>query len=128
MELLRYWAFHKLSFNYLSFSFHLSQYLSKFESKSIFTNTCHLDQECLDEQTEFSSSVNGDKLSLKISDLWLSCPDDLNREWKSFTIRIEGVINQFPVKIKSLPRHRKILRNRQILNHYEQAFIVEKFS
>ena len=38
-------------------------------------------------------------LSLKTCDLWLSCPDDIKCGWESFTKPVEGVINQFPVKI-----------------------------
>lgn len=38
-------------------------------------------------------------LSLKICNLWLSCPNGIKRGWKSFTKPVEGVINQFPVKI-----------------------------
>ena len=32
--------------------------------------------------------------------MWLSCPDDIKRGWKSFTKPVEGVINQFTVKSK----------------------------
>ena len=38
-------------------------------------------------------------MSLKICDLWLSCPYDIKRGWKSFSKPVEGVINQFPVKL-----------------------------
>ena len=38
-------------------------------------------------------------MSLKICDLWLSCPEDITCGWKTFTKPIEWVINQFPIKI-----------------------------
>ena len=40
-------------------------------------------------------------MSLKICDLWLSCPDDIKRGWKLFSKPVEGVINQFSVKINT---------------------------
>ena len=33
--------------------------------------------------------------------LWLLCPNDIKREWKSFTKPVEGVINQFSGKFNN---------------------------
>ena len=53
------------------------------------------------EYTEFATPVNDGTTccSLEICNLQLSCPDDIKRGWKSFTKPVEGVINQFQVKI-----------------------------